>query len=549
MAILKDMRTAQTGFMQINNMQSDGTDNYNPRIAGQSRYFSYLTGYRSRIGARVLNGEVVKFFNLPKVAGTPLSFVRSECVGDYEPLGVERWYVQDIMLPAGFQRSDSTYTIVMQVHEELQPGGERTPPWHLAVLERTTEPAGFFTLELSLSHDNGTGASGGATLPTVVYSAKKLMAFGAFFKVSVKSKISGSVNDYLQLYINDDLIMDYSGYVGYPAAGNNYLKYGLYSYQPTDPEIQFLQSFSRGCLVLDGGETFETAKSAYNTPLPKPEFSADSVAVAVVGDNNVAGANIAGAQGSSNKWAVNDPVQPFGKNCSILPAIADIQTRPVQAFNFGVDGASIASLPGRAVPFQAGVKVSTGDVVLPSTVRGATGLLPLGFAFRVRNSGTLPASEPVWNVAPTAANPFVDTTSGGITFTATPRYTSTVGQFVSDSVNFDQSFALHEARTALALSGASRRVVILNAGTLDITNGTGSISAAAAQQIKAFFIADDCEVVTFSPINVTDPDILAALAPVSVNLSEAGTIDTAGGFITVLGVSQAGRFISSRFTL
>lgn len=549
MPIIKDMRVAQTGFTQINNMQSDGTDNYNPRIAGQARYFSYLTGYRSRIGARVLNGETVKFFNLPKVSGTPLSFVRSECVGDYEPLGVERWYVQDVMLPVGYQHSTSTYTIIMQVHEELQPNGERTPPWHLAVLERTNEPEGFFTLEMSISHDNGTGASGGVTLPTVVYSQKKLVQFGQFFKISVKCKISGSVSDYLQYYLNDELVWNYSGYVGYPASGNNYLKYGLYGYQPTNPSIQFLQSFSRGCTVFDGVETFDSAKLAYNSPLAKAAPLPDSVAVAVIGDNNVSGVNIAGAQGSSNKWFVNDPVSPNGKNCSIVPAIADMQPNPVIAYNFGVDGASITSFCGRAIQYQAGVKVSTGDVILPTAVQGATGLLPLGFAFAVQNSGTLPATEPTWVTDPTAPNPLVNTVAGGITFTAMPRYTSTTGQFPSGSVNFDQTFDLHEARTALALSGAPRRAVIFNAGTLDITNGTEALCGYAAEQIKAFFDADDCEYYTFSPINVSNADILSALAPIAVNLSEAGTIDSSGGFITVLGVSQAGRFISSKFNL
>lgn len=549
MAILKDMRTAQTGFTQINNMQSDGTDNYNPRIAGQARYFSYLTGYRSRIGAKRINGETVKFFNLPKVSGTPLSFVRSECVGDYEPLGVERWYLQDIMLPTNYQHSTSTYTIIMQVHEELQPSGERTPPWHLAVLERTTEPAGYFTLELSISHDNGTGASGGATLPTVVYSQKRLVKFGEWFSIAINCKISGAANDYLKYYLNSDLVMDYSGFVGYPAAGNNYLKYGLYGYQPSVGAIQWVQSFSRGCCVFDNAETFASATQKYNTPLPKAAVADNAVAIAVVGDNNVRGINIAGAQGSSFAWQNADPTIPYGKNCSYLPSLVTKQTAPTVAFNFGEDGASITSLTGRAIQYTAGVLVSAGDVILPTTPQGTTSILPLGFAFTVQNAGTLPATEPTWVTDPTAPNPLVNTVAGGITFTATPRYINTTGQFAWDSVNFDQNFIAYEARTALALTGIANQVVIINAGTYDVTNSTQPLAGYAMQQLRSFFADSGCEVKVFSPINVSDGTLLSQIAPVDLNLSQAGTIDVSGGFITVLGVSQLGRYLEDNFSL
>ncbi len=547
MAIVKDMRVAQTGFTQIENMQSDGTDNYNPRIAGQARYFSYLTGYRSRICAKRINGEVVKNFNLPKVGGTPLGFVRSECVGTYEPLGVERWYVHTMMLPLDYQVSTNTYNIITQVHEQLQPNGERTPPWHLAVLARTTEPEGYFTLELTISHDNGTGSSGGATLPVEVFSERRQVKFGDWFTIAVKCKISGAINDYLQYYLNGNMVMDYSGYVGYPAAGNNYLKYGLYSYQTTNPNVQWVRSYSKGVCVFDADETITTATTKYNTPLPKPLAIPSSTALAFVGDNNVRGNNIAGAQSSSFSFFTNDPVAPYGKNNSLSVAIASTSKTPVISYNFGEDGASITSLAGRAIPYAAGVLVSAGDVILPTAIQGATGLLPLGFAFTVQNAGALPATEPTWVTDPAAANPLVNTVAGGITFTATPRYINTTGQFAWDSVNFDQNFVLYEARTALALSAAENQLCIFNAGTYDITNGTASLCGFAIAQIRAFFADSGVDVKTFSPINVTDPTLLAQIAPIDLNLSQAGTIDTSGGFISVLGVSQAGRYISANF--
>lgn len=543
MTILQDMRCAQTGFMQIQNIQADSYNNYNPRIAGQSRYFSYLTGMGARCYSKLVDGKPVFGFNLPKVNGISTGSVRTECVGVYEGLGAERFYVYSFMIPSDYQYRSGVDCIIMQLHESLQPNGARLPPFELNIAEKTTEPSGKFSIFLKLSHDNGSGTSGGATPSVSVDSSKSLCDFGKWCTVVIKCKASGAASDYLQYWLNDQLILDYSGYVGYPDGGQNYIKFGLYSY-PTAADYQWLRSFTKGVVVSDTSETYQSVLDLYNTDLPYAS-KYTSKGVVLLGDNNAVGAAVAGSQNSSRNWQCNDPVEPYGSTCSILPTISDCIAKSNDCFNFAINGSSISSLSGRIINYLQGVKVSVGDIVIPSTLQGATSILPLGYSFVVKTAGTLPA-EPSWVTAPSANDPRVNTVAGGITFTATPRYSDSVGQIQFDSVDFDPTGRLYEARTALSQLRFESHLVILNSGAFDLTNGTVSAVGESLENIRMFF--GDIPVITFSPINTTDSVLIEEMAP-TLNLGLFGTVHTSGGFISDLGVGQITPYIQRSFKL
>lgn len=396
-ANLKDVVTSWSSIQTYTGQKTY----YQPSVGGQTYYIGRKLGVprRVEIVPSKYTGGLMWRMHEPSVGnGGP----RTECSFLYEANTVTRIWTWEFIIPENgpdkWQIDSTIFSIVGQLHDYLQPNGGRAPPWSFALIDTT----GGIKLTLDIAHDNGTGTSGTGVPAVVVSNNLGIVTPGNKYRVCIQSKASGALNDFCKVWLDNNLAVDYSGYVGFPNSGQNFFKIGTYTYFNTTGASSRTMYYT-GVMMGDQNETVSTMNTAFDSVPALALGGRTRVSIAVVGGANAAGGDPSyGVCKTFYGLPASDPILPsLVVAPSVLPSLNDalcIEGYGSYLSNCGIIGVSVSSYTGRCVgAFSNGTSYTAGDAVTPPTPVGVSSYFPLGLKY-ICTSGGISGSSPTFPV-------------------------------------------------------------------------------------------------------------------------------------------------------
>lgn len=510
MAILYDSRPINRDmtkcFQSIQSHWSQPTF-YNPSVAAQTYYISPTIGIPRRwelaVNPTDPTGNLVHRCIHVKTGNTG---PRTEASFPYEAATVTRFFMWEFLIPDDYV-FDSTIpeSIIGQWHENYQPQGGRPPPFALFLKDTVNGT----TLNIGRSHDNGDGNSGSSNPSVPIVTVDTSLAFvekNRWYRVAVKCKAEGVANDFMQVWLDGVLKVDYSGYVGYPHYNGssvydqqNYFKYGSYTYFAAGGLATKREFYYKGCVVGDGNETISSMNTFFDTlpavlPRRMPRY-----AIAVIGGSNVLGAGTSGVLNKSLYGTpIRDPIYPAtNAQASLLPALAQRMFEKgvsARVFNCAKASAGLTSYTGlcRGAHSTSTAYVA-GDIVVPASPVGVTSFIPLGLKYIAETTGTSSGSAPTW---PTTE--FGSVIDGGVTWRAERREAYDAAGYVYKfgDVGFNPLGLASSALQAVKQTNSDKYFVVL-APQLDAAQNTRTTQA-VIDSLTSYFSEAGVEVITSS---------------------------------------------------
>lgn len=342
-------------------------------------YFCAHAGLPRRISRTIYKGIPVIRFCEPKLGPTA---PRTEAVSRFDPINNECYFFLKFLIPGEgndcWEEDLNSYTVICQWHEHKQPYGGRRPPFEIYLQDSISG----LKLNLAISHDSGTGISGRKdNKENTLHFELGEITLDQEYSLTIQAKASGQHDDFVNCWINSEIIVSYKGYCGYPNGELNFFKVGVYCYSGqsgANKRVMYLTEFAQG----DKNESYHSMNSIVNSKLNNSNTNTESKIHFILGSielENTLKANNLTLQYSNNGIRVYE-----AHSGSIFVYVEEY----LNSLNLGLVSCCSYWRPNHSYAF--------GSIIVPRDFIGASIYTPLGFKFICIKSGTSGLREPLW---------------------------------------------------------------------------------------------------------------------------------------------------------